>query len=155
MFTTCEIKQLPAQPALSVRGRAAVQNLPVLIGQTCERLIGHMQALGEAPSGDLFVTYYNMDMQNLDVEIGFTLSKPLPGKEDIQSVMIPAGLAATCTYTGPYEKMAPAYEALNACIKENGREATGIAYEYYLNGPPETPPEEYQTRIVLPLKTPV
>lgn len=155
MFTACEIKQLPAQPALSVRGRAAVQNLPVLIGQTHDRLISHLQALREAPAGDLFVAYYNMDMQDLDVEIGFTLSKSLPGKEDIQSVTIPAGMAATCVYTGPYEKMAPVYEALNACIKENGCEASGIAYEFYLNSPLETPPEEYQTRIVLPLKTPV
>jgi effector-binding domain-containing protein len=152
MFTTCEIKQQPAQPVLSIRARTAVQNLPVLIGQTCERVIQHLQGLGEAPSGDLFVTYYNMDMQDLDVEIGFTLSKSLPGAGDIQAGTIPAGKVATCVYTGPYEKMIPAYEALNDCIKENGLEPTGTSYEYYLNGPPETPPEAFQTRIVLPIK---
>lgn len=152
MYTPCEIKQFPIQPVLSVRTRTAVQNLPVLIGQTCDQIVQYLQTLGETPCGDLFVAYYNLDMQNLDVEVGFTLSRPVLGTKDLIAGTIPEGMAATCVYTGPYENMIPAYDALTAFIKEKGLEAAGISYEYYLNGPPETPPEGYQTRIVLPLK---
>ena len=48
--------------------------------------------------------------------------------------------------------MVQAYEALNTWIVQHSYEATGITYEYYLNGPNEVPPEQLQTMIVFPLK---
>lgn len=47
--------------------------------------------------------------------------------------------------------MEPAYEQLNQYAKTHGMEPAGTAYEYYLTGP-EVPPEQAQTRIVLPMK---
>jgi len=32
-----------------------------------------------------------MDMENLDVEMGFTVGRPLPGKGEIQAGEVPAG----------------------------------------------------------------
>lgn len=152
MFTKCEAVHQPAQPVLSIRSRTSIQSLPQLIGEACNRIFGYLGELNENPAGDLFTAYYNLDMENLDVEIGFPVARLLAGKEEIQSRMIPEGRVATCLYTGPYEKMEPAYAAITEWIKANGYEATGIVYEYYLNGPGDTTPEGYQTRIVFPLK---
>jgi len=94
-----------------------------------------------------------MDMQDLDVEIGFPVSKSLPSKHDIKASEIPGGQVATCLHTGPYSKIEPAYNALSQWMKENGYEATGVAYEMYLDDPAETPPQELKTQILFPLQT--
>ena len=148
---TCEIKDQPERPTLSVRTRAAVQDLPQLFGQTYGALMQYMSEMGAQPAGEPFAAYYNMDMQNLDVEIGFPVAKPLPDRGNIKSGVLPAGKYATTMNIGPYDTVSSAYEALTQYVKENGYEPTGVAYEFYFSGP-ETPPEEIRTQIALPLK---
>jgi effector-binding domain-containing protein len=152
MLYPCEVKQQSAQPVLSIRTHTAVQDLPRLIGESYGQVMQCLGEMGEQPAGAPFVAYYNMDMQNLDIEIGFPVARPLPGKGPVQPGMIPAGMVATCMYTGPYDKMEPAYQQLTAWIQEKGYEPTGIVYEFYLNDPAATPPEELLTQIVFLLK---
>ena len=111
-----------------------------------------MGELQEQFAGPPFTAYYNMDMQDLDVEIGFPVPKKLPDKGTIKAGEIPAGKVATCLYTGPYNEMEPAYNALHQWTQDNGYKLTGIAYEIYLNDPEQTPPEQLQTQIAFPLK---
>lgn len=148
----CEIKDQPERPTLSVRTRAAVQDLPQLFGQTFGALMQYMNEIGEQPVGEPFAAYYNLDMQNLDIEIGFPVSKPLPDRGDIKSGALPAGKYASTMNIGPYNTVSAAYEALTQYVKENDCEPTGVAYEFYFSGP-ETPPEEIRTQVVLSLKT--
>jgi len=91
----------------------------------------YLGELGEHPAGPAFAAYHNMDMQNFDVEIGFPVSKKLPGKDDIQSGIISKGKTATCIYIGPYKEMKPAYDALMNYMKKNSFVPTGVAYEFY------------------------
>jgi effector-binding domain-containing protein len=152
MFTPCEAARQPAQPVLSIRTHSRVEDLPALIGKSYGGIMAYLQELGEQPAGMPFVAYYSLDMQNLDIEIGFPVAKALAGKGEVQPSEVPEGLFASNLYTGPYEQMPPAYEALTEFVKANGYEPTGVAYEYYLNGPMDTTPEGLQTRIVFPLK---
>ncbi len=147
----CESKQQAEQPVLSIRTRTPQQGLPQQIGRGYQAVMAQLAALNEQPAGEPFIAYYNMDMQNLDIEIGFPVSRPLPGQGEVQPGVIPAGTIATCLYTGPYNEMPPAYEALNAWIKDNGFQPTGTVYEFYPNNPMDTPPAELQTRIVFPV----
>ncbi len=148
----CKVIQQPDQPVLSIRTTIPVQDMPTTLGKAYDAIMAQIQSLGEYPAGMPFVAYYNLDMQALDIEIGFPTSRSLPGKGDVQPSTIPAGPVATCEYTGPYEEMAPTYEALNAWIVEHGYQPTGVSYEYYLNGPEDAPPSGYKTRIAFPLK---
>ncbi len=148
----CEIKEQPAQPTLSIRCRTSVQGLPQLLGEAYGRIAAYLAGSGETPAGAPFTAYYNMDMQDLDVEIGFPVSKSLAGKDDIQASEIPGGKLAFALHTGPYSECGLAYEALTQFVKEQGFEATGAAYEFYLNDPQETPQAQLQTQIVFPLK---
>jgi effector-binding domain-containing protein len=100
-------------------------------------IVQHLGEIGEQPESPAYAAYYNMDMQNLDVEMGFPVSKQLPGKNDVKASNIPAGKYASSVFTGPYSEFEPAYNALSQWIKENGYEVTGTAYELYqlLNSP--------------------
>jgi effector-binding domain-containing protein len=148
----CEISELPAQPVLSIRARCAAQELPWLLGASFGAIAQHLGSLGENPAGAPFVAYYNMDMQDLDVEIGFPVSRSLSEQGDIQSNQIFGGKLATCLYVGPYSGVSPAYDALTQFIKDKGVESTGVAYEFYLNDPQTVQASELQTQIYFPLK---
>jgi effector-binding domain-containing protein len=152
MSYQCEIKQQPAQPALSIRTRTPVQDLNQALGRVYGAIAQYLGEMGAQPAGPPFVAYYNMDMQDLDVEVGFPVAGKLPGRGDIQATEIPGGELATCLYVGPYGEVGPAYDALSEWIKDNGREPTGVAYEVYLNDPSQTPPPQLQTQIMFPLK---
>jgi effector-binding domain-containing protein len=100
--------------------------------------------------GPAYAGYFNMDMADLDVEIGFGLASPLPGQGEIAAAWLPGGEVATTIYEGPYDGIGPAYEALTAWIQKQGRQPSGAAYEYYLNDPSQLN-EPPRTRIVFPL----
>ncbi|MCK4381337.1 MAG: GyrI-like domain-containing protein [Candidatus Lokiarchaeota archaeon] len=148
----CEIKEKEAQPVLSVRTKSAVQDLPQILGKYYGAIAQYLGELGENPAGPPFVAYYNLDMQNLDIEIGFPVTKKITDRDDIKSREIPSGKFASCLYIGPYNEIEPAYNELNRWLEEKGHESTGVAYEVYLNDPSETPPEDLRTEILFPLK---
>ena len=152
MSYPCEIKEQAVQPTLTIRATTPVQGLSELLGRAYGAVAQHLGEMGEQPVGPPFVAYYNMDMQNLDVEVGFASAKKLPGKGEIQASEIPGGKFASVLYTGPYDQCGPAYEALTRFVKDTGHEATGVAYEFYLNDPQHTPPPQLQTLIMFALK---
>jgi len=152
MTHSCELLELQPQPTLIVRTRTAVQDLPQVLGQAYDAILQHLNDLGELPYGAPFVAYHNMDMENLDIEVGFPTGKPLPGKEAVRPGEIPGGSYAVTMHTGPYPGLASAYDALTTWVRANRYEATGVAYEIYLNDPEQTAPADLQTQILFPLK---
>ena len=115
----CEVKEQPRVPVLSIRTRASVKDLGQVMGR-CYAAIGeHLAKFGELPAGKPFTAYYNMDMQDLDVEIGIPVSKALPSQGEILASAIPGGRHASTVYTGPYTQMEPAYQALLSWMKEH------------------------------------
>lgn len=138
------------QPTVSIRTRTNVEHLPVLIGESYYRIADYLKELGELVSDVPYVAYYNMDMQRLDVEIGFPVSKILPGKGDIHPGSIPEGNVVSCMYRGPYREMVSTYTEMANWIEKNGLKPTGTVYECYYNGP-EYPENELLTMIVMPV----
>ena len=148
----CEIKEQEPQPTLSLRVRTPIQDLPHLLGESYGKIAGYLAELGEVPAGAPFAAYYNMDLHDLDVEIGFPVAKAILGKGEIQASQVPGGKLGYALHTGRYGDIAPAYDALAQFVKEQGYEPTGVSYEFYLNDPQETPQEKLLTQIVFPLK---
>ena len=152
MSYQCELLNWSAQPTLAIRTRTAVQNLPQVLGQAYGAIMQYAGPLGVQPSGAPFVAYHNMDMQDLDIEIGFPFAQALTGQGDIQAGEIPGGKAVTCLHIGPYDQVGGAYEALQKWFGAHSYIPTGVAYEFYLNDPQTTPPSELRTQVVFPLK---
>ena len=149
--TDIMLMQEMSQPTLVVRTHAAVQDLPQVIGQSYGLIAQYLAELGELAAGVPFVCYHNLDMQNLDVEIGFPVPAALPAKGSVQPSRIPAGPTVSCIHRGPYAAMAPVYEEMTEWIDKNGLAATNIVYECYLNSP-EFSEDELLTRIVMPVR---
>ena len=96
--------------------------------------------------------YYNMDMENLELEIGFPVMEELSEDGEVQAGFIPGGRYAVCMHVGPYDAIEPAYDALNTWVLEQGHTPAGIAYEHYLNDPASTPEDELQTQVAFLLQ---
>jgi effector-binding domain-containing protein len=151
MSYNCELVNHPEQFVLSIRTHAAVQDLPAIIGPAYGAITQYLGQLGQQPVGAPFVAYYNMDMQNLDIEIGYPVAQKLTGQGHIQPSMVVGGKAAACLHVGSYDTLPTAYQALMEWMGTKGYEGT-ICYEVYLNDPGQTPPEALQTQIVFLLK---
>lgn len=152
MTYKCELVEQPLQPTLSIRTTTTLKELPQELGRAYAAIGKYLGQLSEQPAGAAYAAYFSWGGENFDVEIGFPVSKSLPGKDEINATEIPGGKLARCLYTGPYRKIEPAYTALTKWVEENGYEATGVAYEFYVSDPGEVPEEELQTQIVFPLK---
>ncbi len=148
---SCQIKRFPPRSCLSIKTRTPVQELPKHLKREFPTIYKYIQQQGGIAEEYPFVLYKNMDMSKLDIEIGVPTSKPMLGIGKIQQCQIPDGDHGIALFTGAYDKIEPAYNALSEFIKKQGREATGHAYEFYTS-PPETPPEQIKTWIMFPLK---
>jgi effector-binding domain-containing protein len=153
MSYQCQLIDRPAQPVASIRTRTKVENLSQVLGQAYGAIAQYLGQTGLHPTGEPFTAYYNMDMQDLDIEVGYPVSGKFTGKDAIQPGEIPAGKAVTCLHVGPYDKMKEAYETMDEWMKANRVEPSGVCYEFYLNDPQQTPPEALQTRIMFMLKS--
>ena len=150
-ISNIELLNCPDQPALTIRTRTSVDKLSVMIGFGYDRLAAYLGTLGEHMSNMPFVAYHNMDMADLNVEIGFPVPSPLAGNGDIHYAPVPGGLRAFCMYLGPYSEMAPVYNEMAVWIIKNGFTAVGTSYEYYFNGP-DCPEDQLLTQIVMPVR---
>ncbi len=139
------------QPLLSIRKRTSVSKLPQELGTAYEAIIQYLGEIGEKTEGPAFAAYYNMEMEDLDVEMGFLVPMPIAGKGEIQASSIPAGKQVSYLYKGPYKEMEPVYNALMAWVAENGMKPTGVSYEFYYNSPMDVPESELLTKIIFPL----
>jgi effector-binding domain-containing protein len=151
-MTDCEIKKQKAQPALATRQVTAVDKLPEVIGRTFGAIMAYLGELKKKPAGPPFVAYHNIDMQALDVEVGFPVHGKLPGKGELKATTIPGGEVATCMHTGPYEALKDTYDAFASWITQHGAVPVGVAYEYYLNAPDQVSKDQLKTRVAFPLK---
>ena len=50
----CEVKELPAQPVLSIRTKSAVQELPQVLGASLGAIAQYLGSLGENPRWSAF-----------------------------------------------------------------------------------------------------
>lgn len=144
-----ELEEQAELPTLSVRRRGAVQDLPAVIGPAYGEIMTFAGLQGLNIQGPAFVIYYNMNMDDLDMEIGFVAGDKVSGNDSIQGSVIPAGKYVSSMYTGPYAEMAPLYEAMMAFMKERSLPESGICIEFYYNSPMEVPESELKTKAML------
>lgn len=147
-----QIVETEKQPVLSVRTTTSAGDLPNILGEAFAAIVNFIGESGEEPLGPAFVAYYNMDMENLSVEIGFPVAKEMEGQGEIENRYIPAGKKATGFHKGAYQELETLYEKLAQWISQKGYEPTGVVYEYYYNSPQEIPESELLTKVEFLLK---
>jgi effector-binding domain-containing protein len=152
MALDIELVEQETQTVMFIRTRTTFADMPKVIGESYGKIMQYLGEISEQPAGMPYAAYYNLDMQDMDLEMGFPVAKPLPGKGEVKPGEIPAGKYVTCLYKGPYSQLEQAYNELFKWLQENGRELTGVYYEYYYNSPMEVPESELLTKIAIPVK---
>ncbi|KUG04772.1 hypothetical protein ASZ90_017911 [hydrocarbon metagenome] len=147
-----DFSEQEAQNIIAIRTRSAAQDLPQVLGKAFGTLLNYINEMGVQATGAPFVGYFNMDMQDLDIEVGFPVAEPLAEKGEIKPGTIPAGKQLSCLYKGPYSQIEPAYNAIMDYAAANNYAWTGACYEFYLNDPADTPESELLTKIVMLIK---
>lgn len=147
-----EILRKKEQPALSIRYRTAAAKLPETMGPVFGQIAAYMARKGIPFAGPPFAMYHNMDMEDLDVEIGFPVNSPAPGEGRVKPGRLPGGKLAMATHIGSYESLGGTYEKLTAFVQERALTPEEYMYEEYLNSPEDTAPEKLATNIYFPLK---
>lgn len=147
-----ELTDEKEQSLLSIRTRTSVGNLPQELGKAYGEILRYLGEIGETTEGPAVAGFYNLDMEDLDVEMGFLVPKPIAGKGEIKASSIPTGRQVSYMYKGPYAESEPVYNAMAEWIAENGLVPTGVSYEFYYNSPMDVPESELLTKIVFPLK---
>ena len=137
---------------LMIRTRTSIQDMPALLGGCYGEIIQHVNEVGGKEPMESFVIYYNMDMNDLDIDVGFTVSEKFPDKGRIKMSSIRAGKYAVTLHEGPYETLEKTYNELTAFCKEKQVEVDDWVYEVYLNNPMDNPGEPPKTVIYFPLK---
>lgn len=89
-----QIIETEEQPVLSVKKTTSIKEMPNLIGKTYEEIVNYILEKNEQPIGPAFIAYYNMDMENLEIEIGFPINNIIEGKGNIVQRFIPKGKKA-------------------------------------------------------------
>lgn len=146
-----EIRNTVDQKALVVRLTTRASELPRVFGEAYGEIMAYMGRKGINLSGRAFALYHNTDMENLDIEIGWTIDQDDSGEGRIKFRVIPGGKVVYALHKGPYSTLENAYNKVMAFIKEKGIKTTEWMYEVYLNSPENTPEEELKTEIYFPI----
>ncbi|MDR2974617.1 MAG: GyrI-like domain-containing protein [Propionibacteriaceae bacterium] len=146
-----EMLEKAEQPSVAIRTTTSADKLHALIGESYGKLAAYLNSQGRLMADVPYVAYHTMDMQNLDVEMGFPLASPLPGDGDIQPSQIPAGKYVFCMFQGSYADVEPVYADMATWINDHKLAPAGPAYEAYYNGPDIAPDLEL-TMILMPVR---
>lgn len=147
----CELKDQQKITILSIRIKTSIQRLQEELHRALNSIQQYLKELKEIPAGPPCAIYYNSDMENLDVEIGYPVSKKIDDRLNIKLSEIPAAKTATCIHVGPHNEIEFAYRTLTRWIEDRGFEPTGVVYEFFLNDPQNTPAQELETLVVFPI----
>ena len=147
-----EVRSETEQPTLAIRVVTGVEKLPEVMGTSFGEIFHFLLQHGQEPAGPPYALYHNMDMENLDLEIGVPFAGTLKGEGHIVNSTIPGGRSAVVEHLGPYETIEATYNKLMAFVAEQNLEPASYMYEFYLNDPDEVAPEEIRTEVHIPLK---
>ncbi len=142
-----------AQPTAVMTATLPVTAIGSWLASVYGTLASVITAHGAYPAGPPFARYHRLDGDKFAVEAGFPVSAPIDADGDVRPSQLPGGPAAVVTYTGPYEQMASAYEALASWVASHGSEPAGDPWEVYLTDPGSEPdPAAWRTEIIQPYR---
>ena len=102
------------------------------------------------PSSGPIVCFHNIELETLDVEVGYEIALPVEPRGDVTAHILPSRIIATTIDRGPYEKQDATLDELMKWISENSFVANGGIYYHYLNDEKQSQ-NEYLTEMYIPV----
>jgi effector-binding domain-containing protein len=151
IISKINLLEQPEQHVLSIRTTIHFNDYPDTAKPAYGIIMEYAACNSLLLSGGPFVCYHNADLENLDVEMGFPVAKPILGNDDIVGYTIPVQKAVSGIFLGAYEDTDPLMVEIIQWIIEHGYEQQGKIYNYYLNDDNRNA-SELLTQIVVPIK---
>jgi len=164
-----QVEQCPPMHALVLTRRCKIWQMPKLMQEGYPQLFAAVEAQGIATAGMPFAHYLNLDWprltqamwfaklwgfftQDWHLEMAVPLVRKPQAQNGLRAVTYPACEAVTVLHHGTYGSMVNSYQALYRWLKGQGFKPANECFEFYLNDPQDTQPEELQTRILVPIR---
>lgn len=151
IISKINLLEQPEQNVLSIRTTIHFNDYPNTAKEAYKKIMKYAELNELLLSGGPYVCYHNADLENLDVEMGFPVAKPVLGNYDIAGYTIPVQKVVTGIFLGAYEDTDPLMYEIMQWIKKHGYEQQGKIYNYYLNDEDRNA-NELLTQIVVPIK---
>lgn len=146
------LKQTPARWTVSVRKTINfMEEYAAFFGDALSRIDAFLSGRGALTGSPAMACFHNMDLEHLDVEVGYHLSQELPGQGDIACQGCPSCRIVTAIDMGPYEQQDPTLMELFGYIEAQKLAMQGPILYYYLNEP-DRPESEYLTQMAIPVE---
>lgn len=146
-----EMQTLDEQSTIVARGKVRAVDLPEWFGRAFAATADAIARGRGLTAGPPFARIRPLGEAQFDVEAGFPVVDPVPGFGETEPSTLPAGPVISTVHVGPYDAMAPAYDALNSWLAAEDAEAAGPAWEIYLSEPAGDP-ATWRTQVVQPYR---
>lgn len=152
MHGDIEIVNTEAQPALAIRAKVKVEDMPAAMGRMFGEVAECMQKNNVQMAGPPFSFYHSWSDKEVDMECGIPSSGPSSCEGDVKPLTLPAVRGASAMHAGPYHALMETYALVEQYVHDQGLELAPFMWESYLNSPEDVPPEKLMTRIIWPIK---
>lgn len=147
------VKEIDAQPIVSIRTQCHAAEIGAILGEILPEIFRYLRSHDVWPSGPPFTRYHGFSETQVDIEGGMPVSERVPGTGRIAAGELPGGTAVTTVHMGPYEKLPEAHDALHVWMRDHQKESAGAQWEYYWTDPGREPdPSKRKTELVWPIK---
>ena len=146
-------REVQPQTTACIRVTTTPAEIGPVMGQILPEVWGYLEEQGVHPAGPPFARYHAYQENQVDLEAGFPVSKPVAGAGRIAAGALPGGEVAVAWHVGPYDTLPTTYKAVEAWSQSQNREPAGSPWEVYWTDPGETPDtEEWRTEVIWPVK---
>jgi hypothetical protein len=118
----------PAKPYAVVKRRAKKSELSRIIPEACGAAWNLVKKAQLPNPGRMIAIYLDCEM---NLEIGVEVDAPFPDQGELLSSSTPAGMVATATHVGPYDRLGETHAAIHQACNERGRSLAGPSWEIY------------------------
>lgn len=150
---TYQVIERAAQPVASIRMKIKASEISAQLGVILPEVATQLTALGAKMAGPPFSRYHSWTGDEVDIEAGIPVQKPIEATGRVKNSELPAGKLVTCWHIGPYEKLTVAHNGLMTHLAEAKLKQRGGPWEVYWTDPGMVPdPSKWKTQLFQPIE---
>lgn len=151
-----KVREVAAQPVLSIRAVVPVMELVGFFDEACKEMYEYLEREGVRLAGPP-MSLWHSDPESTpgesDIEVCVPVERPVPPSGKMRGGELPAGPLAHTIHEGPYDTMGGAFDAVWGWIQRNRHEPAGPPRDVVLVGSSDTDdPARYRTEIARPIR---
>jgi effector-binding domain-containing protein len=150
---TYQVIERAAQPVASIRVKTKASEISAQLAVLLPEVATQLTAMGAKMAGPPFSRYHTMSRDEIDLEAGFPVHKPIEATGRIENSELPGGKLVTCWHIGAYEKLTAAHTGLMTHVTANKLKPRGGPWEIYWTDPGMVPDQaKWKTQLFQPIE---